>query len=230
MEYNDPFNTYFDKIFIINLDERTDRWNDIVNEFEKMGISPEKYERFSAIKPKFEDLPKEWYNKLVSPHRFIPQYIQATIGCKMSQYEVIKIAKNRGYKNVLICEDDICFTQSKEETWNILKEAIKELPSDNEWNMFYFSGNHIKSPEACGKKYLYLKKANLAAHEYCVNSNIFDYIIETMMQKGCELDNYYIDEIQQRQKTYTIKPGIVTQKPGYSDILRRNVDFRNVIS
>ena len=35
-------NTYFDKIFIVNLDDRTDRWADVVKELDKVGIEPSK--------------------------------------------------------------------------------------------------------------------------------------------------------------------------------------------
>ncbi len=40
--------TFFDKIYCINLDERQDRWVSAKKEFELIGVS--NYERFSAIK------------------------------------------------------------------------------------------------------------------------------------------------------------------------------------
>ena len=40
---------FFDAIYCINLDERTDRWEHCLTEFEKLGIS-ERVIRFSAIR------------------------------------------------------------------------------------------------------------------------------------------------------------------------------------
>ena len=56
-------NTYFDKIFIINLDKRTDRWNTIVENLKQNNIY--NYERISAIQPhptKFKNKPKIYEN------------------------------------------------------------------------------------------------------------------------------------------------------------------------
>ena len=44
---DNPFN-YFDKIFCINLDERTDRWEKCLNKFSLLGIE-DKVERLSAV-------------------------------------------------------------------------------------------------------------------------------------------------------------------------------------
>lgn len=222
-------NKLFDKIFVINLKERKDRWEVQVKEFERMGIV--NYERFDAIKPDVSKLPKEWYNNLVSPHKFKEFYIQAAIGCKWSQYEIIKIAKERGYKRILICEDDVVFTYDKEKTDEILEEVMKEIDELGGFHMIYFSGNHNSPPLNIGKKYLYKVLTTLTTHAYCLDASIFDYMIDTMMKVGCEIDNYYIHFIhRQFQKSYTIKPGLATQAPSYSDVLQRVVDYRDVIS
>ena len=75
-----------DRIFVINLDKRQDRLLEFMEECDKMGI--QKVERFSAI------------------HR--PDH--GALGCTLSHLNVIKLAKKRNYKNVLIFEDDFTFT------------------------------------------------------------------------------------------------------------------------
>ncbi len=231
MSGTNKFLNFVDKIFVVNLDERKDRWDNIVLEFGRIGIPQEKYERFSAIRPEFKDLPEKWHNKLVSPHKRNPEYIRSTIGCKMSQNACVQIAKERGYKNIIICEDDVAFVFPKHTTYDILDLVVTQL-SQCEYHMCYLSGNHLQKPMDCGlaDSHLYKTFGTLAAHAYFLNCSIFDYIIENMMGEGCELDNYYISYIQKQGKSYTIRPGLVTQKPGYSDILKRVVDYRNVIS
>jgi len=75
---------HIDHVFYINLDKRTDRREHIEAEFAKYDIEAE---RFSAI----------------------PRPGQGIVGCGLSHLAVIKLAKERGYKNVLIFEDDFEF-------------------------------------------------------------------------------------------------------------------------
>jgi glycosyl transferase family 25 len=81
-----------DHIFYINLDYREDRKEEIEREIQKMDLQ-EKTERFPGIRV-FE---------------------QGILGCTKSHLAVLKLAKERGYKNVLILEDDFEFVVSKEE-------------------------------------------------------------------------------------------------------------------
>ncbi len=220
-----PYNDFFDKIFIVNLDERKDRWDEIQKELNKFGVT--NIERYSAIKPDVSDIPINFYNKLVSPWKQSPKYIQGCMGCKMSHYNIVKLARERNYNKILILEDDMQFIHDKEENIKELNTAITNVP--NNWHLLYLSGNHIHHPENI-KENIYKINHTLTTHAYAIHSNIFEYILETMMETGCELDNYYIEKIQQQGKSYTIKPGLATQSPSYSNVLHRRVDFRNVIS
>ena len=51
-----PFN-FFDKIYCINLEERTDRWEECLSEFKKYGI--ENVERIKAVKIDEESIPSK---------------------------------------------------------------------------------------------------------------------------------------------------------------------------
>jgi glycosyl transferase family 25 len=81
---------YIDKIFYINLDKRTDRRNEIEEELLRFGLEGERY---SAI--------------------YTPE--SGIVGCGYSHLNVLKLARDRGYNNVLILEDDFQFIVSKEE-------------------------------------------------------------------------------------------------------------------
>ena len=132
-------NQYFDKIFIINLDHRTDRWEQCLQQLQTYNIS--NYERFSAIKPILSDYPKQYYNRYTCPKRD-PNYIIGALGCKLSHYEIIKLSKERNYKNILILEDDFLL---KENFNMILNQGLQELLFD--WHMLYLGGNHKIEPE-----------------------------------------------------------------------------------
>ena len=76
---------FFDKIYCLNLDKRTDRWDEAQDEFKSIGIF-EKIERFSAI-----EKDPGWH------------------GCRDSHIAIIEDSKLNGYKNVLVLEDDVKF-------------------------------------------------------------------------------------------------------------------------
>ena len=95
---DNPFD-FFDAIYCINLDERTDRWEHSVKQFEKLGIL-DKVQRFSAIKPVHDDRwnrPTVWHDRWKYP-------LLGAVGCAESHKAVITLAKKRGLKNVMVFE------------------------------------------------------------------------------------------------------------------------------
>ena len=81
-------------IIYINLNRRTDRKEQIEQELNSFGLS---YERFEAIEDNY-----------------------GAVGCGLSHIEVLKIARDRNYENIIILEDDFTFLVSKEEFYNQL--------------------------------------------------------------------------------------------------------------
>lgn len=74
-------------VVYINLDHRTDRRTEIENELDSMGL---KYQRFPAIKD-----------------------ANGAIGCCKSHLAVLKMARDHGYQNILVMEDDFHFLIDK---------------------------------------------------------------------------------------------------------------------
>lgn len=214
----------FDRVFVINLDHRTDRWEKVEAELKKRNVT--NYERFSAIKPSFASIPRDWYNNLVSPHKVYPHYIQGAMGCKMSHYQIIKKANENGYKNILIFEDDVEFTDISDEYF---QDAWNELPSD--WEMFYLSGNHIRKPIDDNKQNIVKLNATLTTHAYAINERAYGIVLQTMMNFGCEIDNYYVSVFQNhRQTAWGMKKSLATQFASYSDVLHRQVDYTGILN
>lgn len=93
---------HIDKVFYINLDRRKDRRSHTESLLESYGIPAE---RFVAI-----------------PHS------HGLYGCGLSHLAVLKLAKERGYKNVLILEDDILINKTKDEFHTILSNLFEFGP------------------------------------------------------------------------------------------------------
>jgi glycosyl transferase family 25 len=137
-----------DKVFYINLEDRNDRKLEIETELYNYGIIDP--ERFNAIK-----------------HETI-----GLVGCARSHVEVLKLAKEREYKRVLIFEDDFQFIISNEEFYNCMQKI-----EDLEFDVCLLSYNLFQSEEL--PEMPFLKKVIEAetASGYIINQHYYDKLI-----------------------------------------------------
>lgn len=220
----------FDRIIVINLDTRPDRWNRIKQMFDKYGIT--NYERFSAIAPDLEKMRADpvWgiscraaNTKYAQKHKCpIDKYTRGALGCKMSHYHVILLAKERGYRNILILEDDAILNN---DFAGYLKISLQNLPSS--WHMLYLGGSAITTDTQLGiddalGKTLTVEKISTgvvrrilkATHAYAVNSTFFDRLLEGIKSTPIlEIDRYYANELQLKKQgnIFAVEPLVAFQ-------------------
>ncbi len=209
----------FDKIFIINLDERQDRWEKCLEQLVSHNIK--NYERFSAIKPSGK-LEYKTYNKILNKNlKYNKKYITGVVGCKLSHYTIIKIAKERNYKQIMILEDDFQFSSNFNQTISDNTNNICNL----DWKMLYFGGNYLRIFSQPITSTIYRSTSVNTTHAYAIKNVLFDTIINNSLNSGMEIDCYYRLYIHQKHKTICFKPSIITQRASFSDILQRNVSY-----
>ena len=109
-------NEIFDKIYVINLDERTDRLEAFDKQAKSLGIQ---YERVPAIKWEKGKIPK-------------------ADACKKSHQIAMKTGIDAGAKRIFIFEDDAEFC---EDFNNKFKDFYAEIPQD--WDMLYLGAWHL---------------------------------------------------------------------------------------
>jgi glycosyl transferase family 25 len=144
---------YIDHIFYINLDKRTDRKIEIESQLNAFGLS---YERFSAIE---------------TPG-------QGIVGCGLSHTAVLKLAKECGYRNILILEDDFEFLVSKDEFELQLTQLFEHQPSIS-FDVCMLSYNlHLSEPHTSGSNVVGCVKYAQTASAYIVNAHYYDMIIQ----------------------------------------------------
>lgn len=199
---DNPFD-YFDEIFCINIDERTDRWELAQKEFEKIGIL-DKVQRFSAIK---ED--------------------DGRLGVIKSNLEIVKYAKKNKLNNVLVFEDDVEFLVDPNE---YLKKAISQA-SGLKWSLFYLGANtHTKLIKI--KPNLILLKNAFAVHSMAYSNLVYDKFIRKyeginkITRHGDILDVYLAQEIQAKDVCLMVNPLLTTQRDSYSDIEKKIVSYK----
>jgi glycosyl transferase family 25 len=187
-----------DKIIYINLNRRTDRRYEIEQELNNFGLE---YDRFEAIET--------------------PSY--GTLGCFKSHLSVLKIAKERNYKNILILEDDFMFLVSKEQFEQNLSDFFSlNLPFD----VCMISYNIKKSQQLENNIVDKIIEAQTASG-YIVNNHYYDKLIQLYEQTLPLLEQthaewiYACDQIwkqyQPNDYWYYFKTRLGKQRPSYSD-------------
>ena len=166
---------YFDKIFYINLKRDVERNENVLSQLKEFNIT--NYERFEAIE--CTEIPDRslWRNFLEEDDK----YVKGSIGCRESNLAIIRLAKERKYKRILILEDDIMMIQDPSEIMK-MNEGNIDLA-----DMFYFGGN-IESN---------FRGQIVESFAYAIKEILFDDILNMAIPSGMEIDNFYAKIIQQ---------------------------------
>jgi len=200
----------FEHTLFINLDHRTDRLEHITNEFEKMGITPE---RVKGIQPK-----------------------NGAVGCTMSHIKCIELAKSRNYKQVFICEDDITFTNPE----LFKKQITSFTENDKiNWDVLVVSGN-VAPPCQKLYEYAARVFYCQTTTGYIVKREYYDTLLANfkeglnmLLRNPANKFEYAIDKywlrLQMQSYWYIITPLTVTQYDNYSDIESKPTEYSNLM-
>ena len=201
---------FIQHIFYINLDKREDRKEEFMREMEKIDWKAERFPGFYYEPPK------------------------GIVGCTKSHLEVLKLAKQRGYPNVLICEDDLEWLESKE----VIKGELDKLfTNDVDFDVCFLAYNNQKTDEEFSPKYDFLLKTLYCttASCYLVNYHYYDKLIELYEIALPLLDRtmhhwiYANDQIwrilQERDKWFCFSKRLAKQRNGFSDNANRIVSY-----
>jgi len=198
---------FIDKILIINLEKRNDRKTQILEEIVKMDLV-QKTEIFKAI-----------------------EYNPGFIGCTASHLNCIKLAKERGYKNVLIFEDDFQFIVDKNTFYKNIEQFFELKNLD--WKVLMLSYNLLSQKPY--NEFLGITNDCQTASAYLVNSKYYDELINNleyglrMLIKTREHWNFLNDQcwktLQKDDKWFYLKERIGVQRESYSDLSGKVVNY-----
>lgn len=219
---NNPFN-FFDRIFLINLDSRKDRFEKCISQFNEYEIDS-KITRFPAIEIKYPD---------GSNDKFLGR-----CGCSLSHFEICKIAKKENFKNYLVLEDDFEFNLDKNSLFNNLNNSIKELPSN--WDVLYLGGNltdeyGIEPIEKYSKNLFKLNSCH-TTHAMAFNSCFYDKFLNNSPDINSiiewSINNQIIDvflskKLLHKSNSFITNELLAVQSSGFSDIEKNHYDYRS---
>jgi len=222
-------NDYFDKIICINLSKRPDRWKDAQAQFHKNGIT---VERFDAI----EGNPRRWAHvkdriegKDPGDVNYIkPESFGGVAGCIASHTDIWKMAKEKGWGNVLIIEDDCDFIEN---FITLFAERVKQIPAD--WDMIYLGGVHeTRGGQFIPQKFSehVLKCARtITTTCYAIKSSVYDLALNIVFEEvpwfHTAIDGYLGAYVQGKCKAYCFHPPLVWQRGSHSNIQNQYRDY-----
>lgn len=214
------------QFYVINLDERKDRYEECLEEFEKHGLKNVK--RLSAIKPTLEEIKNYKFlkrNKFTSKKRDDDKYFIAASGCKLSHYYVFKRALKEDTKKRYICilEDDIVFKDNFIEN---LSKSLRFLEKTKTvFDILYLQCNlrEIK-PRKVERLTEYLMELKKESASLSTTAQLFPVknikrSIEILDNSKNEIDTTYQNYFKRR---YCLYPMVAYQRDSYSDILEQD--------
>jgi glycosyl transferase family 25 len=198
-------NKFFDAVIYINLESRLDRKIEIETELNNINFN---FERFNAIPDNF-----------------------GIVGCTKSHLEVIKIAKEKKLKNILIFEDDFHFLVNKDEFW---KEINNFFEKNIDFDILMLSYNIFKS-EDYDNQLLKVLDAQTASG-YVVNEKMYDKLIhlwEEAIPLLVATGKHWIyandqiwKKLQPNSNWFAFKKRLGKQRASYSNLANAFVDYQ----
>lgn len=226
-------------MFIINLPYRTDRKMAILKELRQMEIR--NVEFFNGI-----TIPSRQHLHKINPHflkerpfwlkdkeeGYFQQYRLGALGCLLSHLGVMRQALRRGYKKILILEDDAAFGADRG-SWKQICNAYRAQYSgpDPSFDILYLGGKHFKHGLRRLSQNLYQTKNTGNGYAYIISKEAMKYVVKNALGFGHEIDIFYIAMIQSQEKCFCILPPLFYQVDGFSDICqeKRTYDTTEVV-
>lgn len=194
----------FDGVLYINLAIRKDRRKEMEKELKRVLVH--KYHRIKGI-----------YDEL-----------NGAKGCVQSHIQALDFAIRKGWKNVLILEDDCTFLKSVSEIDAYIQDFLQHFKTD--WDVF-FLGTKIEFAHMTDHESYVRVLFSMRSHAYAVNGpylqTLKDHYLSTL--RAMENDLFFISsltkaldrrwvELQMVDRWYTGIESIAEQRTSFSDI------------
>jgi len=189
-------------VFYINLKHRVDRMQQAETQFKTIGITAERVE---AIPCK-----------------------NGTIGCALSHIKCIELAKERRMPYACICEDDILFLDPEK-----TKQSVSNLLT-SKWDVMLLGANIAPPYSKINNQCMSVRNAQTTTG-YIIKQAYYDTLLQNIRTgiSGMLLYQnpkvYAIDifwkKLQKLDHWIILLPLSVVQRPDYSDIEGKQVDY-----
>jgi hypothetical protein len=201
----------FEGAILINLDSRPDRLADAMEELKRHDLDTCVL-RMSAVK-----------------------HENGQYGCSLSHLEAVRYARWKGWRSLLILEDDITLTDAFADA---APPPLAELAA-MEWGIFQFGAMIDATSLELVSPHLFRFRTGHAAHAVALHARTYDYLIGDYV---CELwrgnwnlpvhvpfDEYLNNHLSRIFPAYGSRTLLISQRSGFSDAWHVEVDYRSLI-
>ena len=211
-------NNYFDKIYLLNLKKREDRLEDSISRLSKLDIN---FDIFNGVDG---SVMNHIWKKLENGNFTNPNYV----GCCLSHLSIYKHAIENSYERILIIEDDCMINKNINNIFDSL--LIPEwsdlmylgyIPLNDDCSMwdykFGINQSNVLSDKFFNPKNLW------GLYSYGISINLMKELVDIYNDSfPMELDRYFVNFIQKRDKSIAISPQIFCCK---DDIFSDNLGY-----
>lgn len=191
-------NDWFDNIYIINLEHRTDRWEHCVEQMKKHDFTAEQFKAIGR-----SDLINGWQ------------------ACTLSHIAVLDDAKSRGLTRILVLEDDFVFAEHFNQVFELPQHLLWDI-------FYLGVNHQIKPEEISEYYDSNFKRVikGLTSHAVAYN-NVQDIERFLSFAKSLNhvIDECLFYYFQTKGTAYCYYPNLAWQLGGYSDIEQRNMYY-----
>lgn len=232
MQSSDPASLWqlIDGVFVINLDQRTDRWEQFQQNARGL-IPPEKLHRLSACfgreLPGFGQRP--WFRSGKRDGTWAGR-----AGCLLSHRRALLKARESGWRVTLLFEDDVSFEPEFSQIADALAAALREC----DWQVCYLGCTEPWSPGRQLVRFndsfaLHQIQGATTTHAYLVREAARDWILAQLPDESGvwpwlaahrAIDRWYQRQLGLHFPVVCVSPSLVKQISGYSDVVEKDAD------
>ncbi len=229
-----PFWDLVAGVYVINLDQRADRWEKIQHDVSSL-IPADKITRSPAVLGR--ELPgygqRPWFHG-----RSRDKTWAARGGCTLAHRRALELGASQSDRPILILEDDIFFTPETASVLPKLGEWLRD--HSGEWDICYLGYTDPAGPTRqladlpAGYSLHEVFGCN-CAHAYVVNPRVRADLLSRLprtdtiwswLSRNRAVDRWYLRTLGRRFRVVALSPCLVRQDSGFSDIVGRKTDYQ----
>lgn len=217
---NTPLHDLLGPLYVINLDDRQDRWAECQEELRALGTDPAQLQRFSAYR----------------------SALHGSVGCALSHANVLmRFLSESDAPHCLVLEDDFRFVRSLDE---VTADVRAFLASPRAWDVLLLSGNAVLSvvtenpafhrvvTSQTASAYVVTRAAALKLiPKFLLGAERLRELLPALARQHWPLmiHNYAADmiwkDLQREGGWYVLSRRTIVQRPSFSDIEQKQVDY-----
>lgn len=142
-------------------------------------------------------------------------------GLRLTMVKLFEHCIEQNMQNILVFEDDVLFVQ---DPTYVMENVVKQLPERYDMVLL---GGQIKA-------FSYAYSENLLGLFGGWSTHAVAYSIQGMkdilaLGMIAPIDNFFVDKIHNRGYSYCVRPLLATQREGYSDICKNEINWQPFI-